>query len=101
MKFALLLADWPMHLLPNPGLDAEWQALQKRVQGVLESKPPIAPGIKEIHAGAWLIPVDGGLRALNAMCQAVDGQEEQMSWGYRVLFFEEKPEWIKSPATHC
>lgn len=91
MRTALLLVDWPTHLLPNSGLDQEWSALLERVRAVRVSNPEIA----EIHAGAWQIPLGEGVRPLVAMCQAVDG-DRGSSWGCRLLFFPDLPAWITS-----
>jgi hypothetical protein len=91
MKWALLLAEWPMKTMPDAGLVLEWNDLLERVQEVRK----LNPKIEEIHAGAWQIPLNEGLRQLTAMCRAVDGVQGS-SWGHRVLFFEEIPPWIFS-----
>lgn len=93
MRYALLIADWPTHLLPNPGLDSEWQDLLARVREARLSAPLASVALDECGQGCWLIPLDDGLRSLWAMCRAVDGPHGR-TWGYRVLLFEQKPQWL-------
>lgn len=98
MHTALVLADWPVHMLPNAGLDSEWLRLLERARGVRQS----FPGIGELHPGAWTVPLRdqtrGGPRALAALCRALDGDQGQEGWGYRVLVLEREPDWLTAPS---
>lgn len=93
MRMALVLADWPMDMLPNPGLDQEWTSVLARVRSACEADPELAARVEVIHAGVWQVRLDDGMRSLAALCRAVDGDQKQ-SWGYRVLLFPDKPDWL-------
>lgn len=98
MKYALILLDWPVGANPASGYGPMWEALLGRIRPVIESHRDI----RTIHDGAYLVPMRDdsvcGLRVLAALGAAVDGPPQD-GLGYRVLFLDSYPAWLKAPAT--
>lgn len=108
---ALVIAHWPMtELVPDPdrtgtsrlsataqSLQSEWTALEVQIRTV-ESQ---FPGIRRVREGVWEVLLDTGLTPLVALCDVLEDRQGNLSYGYRVLFFDASPKWICTRATRA
>jgi hypothetical protein len=86
-KFALVIAEEPP-LSPDPS-ERNWGNFMDNVP----NKGPLSQGNELIHNNVWLIPLSTGLPFLGKLT----GLATVWKIPLRVLFLEEKPDWILYP----
>lgn len=90
MKYALLMLDPPKQASPLE--DAEINKWWSLVHSLTSTKTK-TDGVEYIQTGIWTIPLQSDLPFLSKCIHlTIDAV-----FPYRVLFLEEKPEWIVSP----
>ena len=70
--------------------EKSWQSFSGRIESILQT----AKGIERLSENVFLIPLDNGISPASLIFEAASRHELK----YRVLFFEEEPEWVLSDA---
>jgi len=89
VKFALLVASKPPY---NPMTNPQELAYIDFLNNMPRIEQP-PPDTEKIHDNVWLIPLSTGMPFLSSLCVYAK------AWNvpHRILFLDEKPEWIKWP----